>query len=139
MKGGVVANRDVYDQGHNVGEQRDSVIYVLQDLLCNKGGREGVKGAKGVNVDVLFHLLVSLMPRVYIKLFCVGHQLLPEFSFHQLPENCHNTEYLSDITAFKEITCMTCFNSCSCKPCMEAMAAVVVKSRKTCESAATDY
>ena len=39
-----------------------------------------------VGVCFLFHLLVSLMHQVYIKTFCIRHQLLPEFFFHQLPE-----------------------------------------------------
>ena len=43
-----------------------------------------------VSVCILFHLLVSLMHQVYIKIFCIRHQLLPEFSFHQLPEIFHN-------------------------------------------------
>ena len=44
-----------------------------------------------VSVCILFHLLVSLMHQVYIKIFCIRHQLLPEFSFHQNPENFHNS------------------------------------------------
>ena len=44
-----------------------------------------------VSVVILFHLLVSLMHQVYIKIFCIRHQLLPEFSFHQLPKNFHNS------------------------------------------------
>ena len=34
--------------------------------------------------------LVSLMHQVYIKIFYIRYQLLPEFFFHQLPENVHN-------------------------------------------------
>ena len=30
------------------------------------------------------------MHQVWIKTFCIRHQLLSEFSFHQLPENFHN-------------------------------------------------
>ena len=37
-----------------------------------------------VSICMLFQLLVSLMHQVYIKLFCMRHQLLPEFSFQQL-------------------------------------------------------
>ena len=44
-----------------------------------------------VSVCILFHLLVSLMHQVYINIFCIRHQLLPEFSFHQLPENFHSS------------------------------------------------
>ena len=43
-----------------------------------------------VSVCILFDLLVSLMHQVYIKIFCIRHQLLPEFSFHQLPENLNH-------------------------------------------------
>ena len=34
------------------------------------------------------------MHQVYIKTFCIRHQLLPEFSFHQLPENFHDKHYV---------------------------------------------
>ena len=44
-----------------------------------------------VSVCILFHLLVSLMHHIYIKIFCIRHQLLTEFSFHQLPENFLNS------------------------------------------------
>ena len=59
---------------------------------ASRGGYTGTLWETSSDL-VLFHLLVSLMHQVYIKIFCMRHQLLPEFSFHQLPENSHNINY----------------------------------------------
>ena len=42
---------------------------------------------------ILFHL-VSLMHQVHINTFGIRHLLLPEFFFHQLPENFHHMYYM---------------------------------------------
>ena len=56
-----------------------------------------------VSVCILFHLLVSLMNQVYFKFSCMWHQLLPEFSFHQLPENYHHSIIVSTLSVFLKV------------------------------------
>ena len=64
-----------------------------------------------VSVVILFHLLVSLMHQVYITTFCIRHQLLPEFSFHQLPENFHNNNDDVQLCNFSKFFAI--YNMCS--------------------------
>ena len=64
-----------------------------------------------IYVCILFHLLVSLMHQVYIKTFCMRHQLLPEFSFHQPPENFQNIQFY--LWQLKYVRMFLYWTSCS--------------------------
>ena len=66
----------------------DTVYWEAEWDILRLGGNNC--SCDSMSVGLLFHLLVSLLHQISIQLFCIRNQLLPEFSFHQLPEHFHH-------------------------------------------------